>query len=461
MIRLCAGQLLCDFPNQFVQYNNNKPKTEVAAIKTTACEAVYITTDCSCKNSNKRRLAWVDIGCGTGFNIEKMNENFPISNFDKIYCVDIAPTMCKFAENRFAKLGWRNVVVVCSSAENFCISESDLHVEGQKDLEIVLATFSYSLTMMQNIYPVVDHIMSLLSPDGFVGVADFYVSAKHSSADATRQISWLKRWFWSIWFDFDGLYLQPSVREYLEHKFANIKMVSHLKPFIPHLVYIPYYVWLGAQNDKLEHTASELQTTCNNLGNSFVKKFVPRIKFACKHSLHGKGMKWRVPYDTNLNTRFDTYIYAFTWEDPREDIKHLSLTKDDIMFVMTSEGCNVLEYVLHDVKRIHAVDMNPCQGHMLELKLAALSSLSYEQYWQLFGQGYLPNFSHILETKMAPFMSPYAYQFWHRNKNFRNLYLTGCTGIAIKVIQFVVKLCRLTSTVRKMCHAKTLEEQGK
>ncbi len=191
------------------------------------------------------------------------------------------------------------------------IPEADLHVEGQEDLESALVAFSYSLSMMENIYPVVDRIVSLLSPDGIVGVADFYVSAKRSPTDPTRQVSWFKRWFWSIWFDFDGIYLHPSRREYLEHKFATVKMVSHLNPFITHLVYIPYYVWIGSLKDLSNPSAvSTMETSYEDLGNesdSSVKEYVPVVSntlFACKHSLHGSGMKWRESYDTNLNITF-------------------------------------------------------------------------------------------------------------------------------------------------------------
>jgi betaine lipid synthase len=73
--------------------------------------------------------------------------------------------------------------------------------------------------MMENIYPVVDRLASLLSSTGIIGVADFYSSPKRAPAhDPTRQLSWFSRWFWQIWFDADGVFLHPYRREYLEHK---------------------------------------------------------------------------------------------------------------------------------------------------------------------------------------------------------------------------------------------------
>lgn len=47
-------------------------------------------------------------------------------------------------------------------------------------------------------------------------------------------------------------------------------------------------------------------------------------------------------------------------------------------------GDNALHYAIAaQVKRIHAIDMNPAQGHLLELKLAAISTLPYEDFWKV------------------------------------------------------------------------------
>jgi betaine lipid synthase len=77
-----------------------------------------------------------------------------------------------------------------------------------------------------------------------------------------------------------------------------------------------------------------------------------------------QAKKWRLSYDPSLpcHTQFRSYIYAFTWEDPRVDLEHLDLTESDTMFVITSAGDNALEYALKaKPQRIHCIDMNPCQ----------------------------------------------------------------------------------------------------
>jgi S-adenosylmethionine:diacylglycerol 3-amino-3-carboxypropyl transferase len=78
-------------------------------------------------------------------------------------------------------------------------------------------------------------------------------------------------------------------------------------------------------------------------------------------------------------------VYNTCWEDPAVDRQAFNLTPEDVLLVITSAGCNVLDYALLAPKRIHAVDaMAPgnggcggagslmmgcgCQGPMLHLR---------------------------------------------------------------------------------------------
>src|SRR5215211_7924830 len=78
-------------------------------------------------------------------------------------------------------------------------------------------------------------------------------------------------------------------------------------------------------------------------------------------------------------------VYNTCWEDPRLDRVALELTPDDEVMVITSAGCNVLDYLLCGPRRIHAVDMNPRQNALLELKIAALRRLEYPKFFAFFG----------------------------------------------------------------------------
>ncbi len=86
-------------------------------------------------------------------------------------------------------------------------------------------------------------------------------------------------------------------------------------------------------------------------------------------------------------------------------MRDLGITDGDSILAITSAGDNVLHYAIRAKVEIQSVDMNPCQGHILELKLAASQSLDYADYWQMFGEGRHPRFEELLSSKMAPYMS--------------------------------------------------------
>ncbi|KIM63776.1 hypothetical protein SCLCIDRAFT_8738 [Scleroderma citrinum Foug A] len=66
---------------------------------------------------------------------------------------------------------------------------------------------------------------------------------------------------------------------------------------------------------------------------------------------------------------------------------------DDSILPITFASDNLLHYsIAAQPKRIHCVDMNACQGHLLELKLAAINALKYDEFFALFGKGCHPNF---------------------------------------------------------------------
>jgi betaine lipid synthase len=228
MLKLCAAQLRQVYPCDFTKVTSDQ--TSATGMSPPMSPTLF---------STGKKFAWIDCGGGTGENIERMNQYFPISNFDCVYLVDITPSLCEIAKKRFKKLGWKNVQVLCMDAAQFQIPEQD------GEVDIALITMSYSLTMIETYYPIVDRLQQVLAPTGIFGVADFYVSSKRSS-DPTRQLSWFKRWFWAMWFDQDNVYLSPGRREYLEHKFKTVKTFSGFNRFLP-LINIPYYIFVGAQ----------------------------------------------------------------------------------------------------------------------------------------------------------------------------------------------------------------------
>ena len=66
----------------------------------------------------------VQIGGGTGFNIEAMGAFVDVPTFfSSVYLVDFSPSLCEVAKKRFERLGWKNVKVVCEDARKFRLED--------------------------------------------------------------------------------------------------------------------------------------------------------------------------------------------------------------------------------------------------------------------------------------------------------------------------------------------------
>lgn len=87
-------------------------------------------------------LIWVDVGGGTGWNIEQMAEYFPLEQLSHIYLIDLCEPLLDVARKRFAARGLKNVTVLCQDASEFTLP-------GLKEGKMIdLFTCSYSISMV-------------------------------------------------------------------------------------------------------------------------------------------------------------------------------------------------------------------------------------------------------------------------------------------------------------------------
>ncbi|KAK0870209.1 hypothetical protein LTR87_013417 [Friedmanniomyces endolithicus] len=178
--------------------------------------------------------------------------------------------------------------------------------------------------------------------------------------------------------------------------------------------------------------------------------------------------KTRIYYDHSLakHTQFnDEYIYAFTWEDSRTDARLLKITNEDMILAITSAGDNILSYALERPKRIHAVDLNPAQNNLLELKVAAFRALEYQDMWKLFGEGKHDNFQKVLVEKLSPYLSSQAFDYWLHvgpqtfNPKGKGFYFTGGSRHALQLIHWLGSLLGVRKDMNRLCEVQTLAEQ--
>jgi S-adenosylmethionine-diacylglycerol 3-amino-3-carboxypropyl transferase len=110
------------------------------------------------------------------------------------------------------------------------------------------------------------------------------------------------------------------------------------------------------------------------------------------------------------------------------------------VLVITSAGCNALDYALAAPRSVHAVDANPRQTALLELKLAGIRGLDHDDFFQVFGLGAHPRFAHLYRRHLRARLSPAAQAFWDGHQHWfggrgwrRSLYFRGLSGLVARI----------------------------
>ena len=100
---------------------------------------------------------------------------------------------------------------------------------------------------------------------------------------------------------------------------------------------------------------------------------------------------------------------------------------------------------------------------MVELKLAAIKALDYEEFFSMFGEGKIPNFRLLLDSRLSPYLSSAAYQFWRRNADAfeTSFYKHGYSGWALRIAGWLLRATGRMGDARAMCSAQTIEEQDR
>jgi S-adenosylmethionine-diacylglycerol 3-amino-3-carboxypropyl transferase len=159
-------------------------------------------------------------------------------------------------------------------------------------------------------------------------------------------------------------------------------------------------------------------------------------------------------------------IYNTCWEDPRLDRIALELGPLDTVLVITSAGCNVLDYCLMEPRRIYAVDLNPRQNALLELKLAGIRNLEYADFFEMFGRGRIDGIRELYRSKLRPQLSFWAREYWDRcitffePANLRPFYFRGTCGVlAVTMNWYINRVARVRHWIEAILQASTLDEQ--
>ncbi len=156
----------------------------------------------------------------------------------------------------------------------------------------------------------------------------------------------------------------------------------------------------------------------------------------------------------------DRLIFTCSWEDPECDRGALGIRPGDRLLTVTSGGCNTLGFLLDEPECIFAVDINPCQSHLLELKIAAMRRFDHDAFVGFLGLR--PTADRLARYRsLRDELSPAAAAFWDRNgRLLRNgVLLQGRYEKFGRLVGTAVRFVMGRGRVEGLFEAGSIEEQ--
>src|SRR3989338_2444930 len=153
-------------------------------------------------------------------------------------------------------------------------------------------------------------------------------------------------------------------------------------------------------------------------------------------------------------------MYSMCWEDYSLLNKALGVGKSSSVLSIASGGENALALALHHPKRIVAVDSNPAQIYLLELKIAAINNLEFGDFIGFLGLADADRRS--IYQGLELYLGEKARIFWKGNSNLISTGIIHC-GKFEKYLSYFRKLVlhRIISAdkVGKFLKLDSLKEQ--
>ena len=142
-------------------------------------------------------------------------------------------------------------------------------------------------------------------------------------------------------------------------------------------------------------------------------------------------------------TRDDRLFFAQVREDPLLEIEALGPLTNASVVAVTSGGCTALSLLAAGAKQVTAVDLNSTQNHLVELKAAALRTLTLPEIMSFFGVGggTAERRTRTYHT-LRPQLSQRAAEYWdsHQKAIGRGALACGVSELFIGAVVKVVKM---------------------
>ena len=166
---------------------------------------------------------------------------------------------------------------------------------------------------------------------------------------------------------------------------------------------------------------------------------------------------------TLADARHDRLYFAQVREDPLLEIEALAPTDGQRLVVVGSGGCTALSLLAAGAGRVVAVDLNPTQNSLTELKAVALDELGPERAMAFLGGASLSGARRgVAYEDLKGRLSPAARQWWdgHQRAIERSVLDAGVTERFIAAVTSAIRLSiHPPGRIRRLLQCRTLEDQ--
>jgi S-adenosylmethionine-diacylglycerol 3-amino-3-carboxypropyl transferase len=110
----------------------------------------------------------------------------------------------------------------------------------------------------------------------------------------------------------------------------------------------------------------------------------------------------------------ETLNYSSCNEDSNSELNALCIDQTDSVLSITGSGARPLDLLIKMPAKIISIDFNPCQNYLLELKMAAIQKLEYEEFLEFLGV--CPSQKRIyIYNRLQHSINSEARDFWNRH----------------------------------------------
>jgi S-adenosylmethionine-diacylglycerol 3-amino-3-carboxypropyl transferase len=114
---------------------------------------------------------------------------------------------------------------------------------------------------------------------------------------------------------------------------------------------------------------------------------------------------------------------------------------------------------------IHAVDANPRQTALLELKIAGIRKLAFDDYFAIFGEGYHARFAELYRESLRGELSEFAQGWWDKHTGWftsgrGSFYFHGLSGLVARGVRaYFATRPQLRAAMADLFEARDITEQ--